>query len=145
MREGVTNKGGGGYRAARRGHLQGRGVIALKKETDKHINKHLNAQERGHREGWGFERNETSNKRASAKRPKQKRATVKATERKTNERKASKTERNERANEKGASETETKRRESVRMKTRANADRAKRKRTGVEARERETNLPRGQS
>ena len=34
----------GGYRAARRGHKQGRGVIALKKETDKHINEHLNAQ-----------------------------------------------------------------------------------------------------
>ena len=94
MREGVTNKGGG-YRAARRGHKKGRGVIALKKETDKH----LIAQERGHREGWGFERNETSNKRASAKRPKQKRATVKATERKTNERKASETERNERESE----------------------------------------------
>ena len=46
MREGVTNKGGG-YRAARRGHKQGRGVIALKKETDKHINEHLNAQQRG--------------------------------------------------------------------------------------------------
>ena len=61
MREGVANKGGG-YRAARRGHKQGRGVIALKKETDKHINKHLNAQEGGHREGWEFERNESSNK-----------------------------------------------------------------------------------
>ena len=53
MREGVTNKGGG-YRAARRGHKQGRGVIALKKKTDKHINEHLNAQQRGHRAGGGL-------------------------------------------------------------------------------------------
>ena len=53
MREGVTNKSGG-YRAARRGQKQGRGVIALKKETDKHINEHLNAQQRGHREGRGL-------------------------------------------------------------------------------------------
>ena len=53
MRERVTNKGGG-YRAARRGHKQGRGVNALKKETSKHINEHLNAQQRGHREGWGI-------------------------------------------------------------------------------------------
>ena len=52
MREGVTNKGGG-YSAAGRGHKQGRGVIALMKETDKHINEHLNAQQRGHREGRG--------------------------------------------------------------------------------------------
>ena len=46
----------GGYRAARRGHKQGRGVIALKKETDKHIIEHLNEQQRGHREGGGLSR-----------------------------------------------------------------------------------------
>ena len=76
----------GGYRAARRGHNQGRGVIALKKETDKHINEHLNAQERGHRQEVGVrakcERETTKNerapeKRASAKREKQKRTNEK--------------------------------------------------------------------
>ena len=44
------------------------------------MNKHLNTQERAHREFWGFERNEMSAKRASTMRPKQKRATVKASE-----------------------------------------------------------------
>ena len=52
MREGVTNKGGGLSRCAK-GSQTRAGVIALKKETDKHINEHLNAQQRGHREGRG--------------------------------------------------------------------------------------------
>ena len=73
----MHNKGGteraGGNCAARRGHKQGRGVIALKKQTDKQINVHLKAQEWGHRKEVGVrakgERHEE--KRASAKRAKE--------------------------------------------------------------------------
>ena len=53
MREGATNKGGGLSRCAK-GSQTRRGVIALKKGRDKHINEQLNASERGHREGWGY-------------------------------------------------------------------------------------------
>ena len=53
MREGVTNEGGGLSRCAK-GSQTSAGVIALKKETDKHINKHLNAPEKGHREELGI-------------------------------------------------------------------------------------------
>ena len=53
----MHNKGGteraGGNCAARRGHKQGRGVIALKKQTGKQINVHLKAQEWGHRNKVG--------------------------------------------------------------------------------------------
>ena len=53
----MHNKGGteraGGNCAARRGQKQGRGVIALKKQTDKQINVHLKAQEWGHRKEVG--------------------------------------------------------------------------------------------
>ena len=52
MREEVTNKGGG-YRAARRGHKQGRWLTELKKKTDKQINVHLKAQEWGHKKEVG--------------------------------------------------------------------------------------------
>ena len=55
MREGITNKGGG-YRA--------------EKKNRQRINEHIKAPEKGHREVWGFERNETSAKRATAKRHK---------------------------------------------------------------------------
>ena len=50
-----------GYGAARSGHKQGWGVIALMKKTEKHINEHLNAQERGHRQKnfCNFTKNET--------------------------------------------------------------------------------------
>ena len=53
MREGATNKGGGLSRCAK-GTQTRRGVITLKKGRDKHINEHLNASERGNREGWGY-------------------------------------------------------------------------------------------
>ena len=73
----MHNKGGterlGGNCAARRGHKQWRGVIALKKQTDKQINVHLKAQEWRHRKEAGVrakgERHDE--KRASAKRAKE--------------------------------------------------------------------------
>ena len=130
MREGVINKGGwlshcakgsqtraGGYRAE---HLNAPervtergGVIALKEGN---INEHLNAQERGQKEGWGFKR--TKNERA-----KQKRTSGKASEQKTSEPKAS--------------ETKTNERESRRTKN----ERAKQKRTSGKASEQKTSEP----
>ena len=53
MREGVTSKGGGLSRCAKRSQTRA-GVLALKKKTDNHLNEHLNAQQRGHREGGGL-------------------------------------------------------------------------------------------
>ena len=72
----MHNKGGteraGSNCAARRAHKQGRGVIALKKQTDKQINVHLKAQKWVHRKEVGFraksERHDE--KRASEKRAK---------------------------------------------------------------------------
>ena len=52
MREGVTNKGMGLTRCAKWSQTRAE-VNSLKKETDKHKNEHLNAQQRGHREGRG--------------------------------------------------------------------------------------------
>ena len=71
----MHNKGGpekaGGFCAARRGqkqvrsffcavrksHEKGQVVIALKKQLDKHINEHLKAQEKGHRQEVGIRAN----------------------------------------------------------------------------------------
>ena len=70
----MHNKGdterAGGYCAARRGHKQWWGVIALKKQTGKHIKVHLKAQERGHRKKLGVRaKNERDDeKQSSAKR-----------------------------------------------------------------------------
>ena len=54
----MHNKGcserAGDYCAARRGDKQGRVFMALKKKTDKRINVHLKAQERGIEKRWGF-------------------------------------------------------------------------------------------
>ena len=56
LREGVTNKGGEISRCAEVSQLCA-GVIALKIETDKHINEHLNAQERGTDKKWQVTQN----------------------------------------------------------------------------------------
>ena len=52
----------------KKGGTERGGVIAPK---ERNINEHLNAQERGHREGWGFKR--TKNGRAKQKRTKNER------------------------------------------------------------------------
>ena len=104
MREGVTNKGWG-YRAARRGHKQGRGVIALKKE---HINEHLNAQERGHRKEVGGSREKRARRRKTSKRKtsEKKRRRVQTNERKASDRKMSVTKPNARESERTKNERE---------------------------------------
>ena len=102
LRECIKNKCGGG------------GVIALKKETDKHINEHLKSQERGHRkevrvraksESTGDKRE--SKRKASERRTSEtKRMSIKTNERKASDRKMSVTKPNERGTEQTKNERE---------------------------------------
>ena len=56
----------GGLFCCTKGSQTRAGVITLKKETDKHINEHIKAQERGHKQEMGVraknERNEEKRK-----------------------------------------------------------------------------------